>query len=215
MASPTRPDAPVSEAAPPSRWGRLRPVAGRQLWLLLELLALTGLVVAQPLLDVFGRAPDFLLFRQADARDIVALAITITLLPPLALWGLDLLAGLAGRRVQATVHLVLVAALFGLLGLQVAKKLASLHGAPLVAVGALAGFAGALVYAKTPAVRSWLHYLSPAPLVFLLIFLLVSPAAAVLKPAPAPVAAPASTSACTRTSPACRNVPPGIATRPR
>ena len=191
MASHTRPDAPPSEAAPPSRWGRLRPVASRQLWLLLELFALTGLVVAQPLLDVFGRAPDFLLFRQADARDIVALAIAITLLPPLALWGLDLLAGLAGRRVQATVHLVLVSALFGLLGLQVAKKLASLHGAPLVAVGAVAGIAGGLVYAKAPAVRSWLHYLSPAPLVFLLIFLLVSPVAAVLKPAPAPVAAPA------------------------
>jgi hypothetical protein len=65
--------------------------------LFVELFALTGFVVAQPLLDVIGRSPDFLLFRQADARDIVLLAVAITLLPPLALWALELLAGLLGR----------------------------------------------------------------------------------------------------------------------
>jgi Sulfatase len=181
----------------PSRWTRLRPVLGRQLGLFLELFALTGLAVAQPLLDVLGRAPDFLLFHEADARDIVALAVTITLLPALLLWGLDLLAGLLGRRVQAAVHLLLVAGLLGLLGLQVAKKVTPLRGPALVVVGVLTAAGAAVLYAKGPAVRLWLRYLSPAPVAFLLIFLLVSPVAALLKEPP-PAAAAAAPGATAR-----------------
>jgi hypothetical protein len=181
------------DPAPTGAWARLRPYLSRQLWLFLELFALTGLVVAQPLLDVLGRAPDFLLFRQADGRDIVALAIAIAVLPPLALWGIDLLAGLLGRRVQAAVHLVLVAGLIGLIGLLVAKKLTPLLGAGLVVVGVLAAIGGGLLYARSGALRLWLRYLSPAPLVFVLVFLLMSPAASLLKAAPtAAAAAPGS-----------------------
>jgi len=175
----------------PSHWTRLRPVLGHQLWLFLELFALTGLVVAQPLLDVLGRAFDFLLFHQADARDIVVLAVTITLLPPLILWSLDVLAGLLGRRIQAAVHLLLVAGLLGLLGLEVAKKVTPLRGPALVVVGVLSGAGAALLYATGPAVRLWLRYLSPAPVAFLLIFLLVSPVAALLKAPPTAAAAAA------------------------
>jgi Sulfatase len=180
----TTPDQP-----PPGRLTRLRSLAGSQLVLFLELFALAGLVVAQPLLEVLGDAPDFLLFRQADGRDIVALAVAIVLLPPLALWALDLLAGLLGRRAQAAVHLVLVAGLLGLLGLLVAKKLTPLLGVALAAAGVLAAVAGGLLYTRAPAFRLWLRYLSPAPLVFVLLFLLASPAASLLKAPPAPVAA--------------------------
>jgi hypothetical protein len=162
-----------------------------QLWPLLELLALTGLVVAQPLLDVIGRAPDFLLLRKADARDIVLLAVAITLLPPLALWGLELLARLLGGRVQRGLHLVLVAGLLGLLGLEVAKKATGLRGPWLLAVGVLVGLGGGLLYGRGPVFRTWLRFVWPAPAVFVLVFLLVSPAAQLLKAAPAPTAQPA------------------------
>ena len=106
----------------------LRALAGRQLWPLLELFVLAGFAVAQPLLDVIGRSPDFLLFLQADAKEIALLAFTITFGPPLVLWGLELLAGLAGRRVQRAVHLALVGGLMAVLGLEVAKKLTPLRG---------------------------------------------------------------------------------------
>jgi len=161
-----------------------------QLWSFLELFALTGFVVAQPLLDVIGRSPDFLLFRQADARDIALLAVTITLLPPLVLWGLEAVAGLAGRRVQRLFHLTLVAGLLGLLGLEVAKKTTPLRGSALVVVGVLVGLGAGALYAKGSAFRLWLRYASPAPLVFLLVFLLVSPVAELVRPAPASAAEP-------------------------
>jgi hypothetical protein len=151
----------------------------------LELFALTGFVVAQPLLDVLGRSPDFLLFRQADSRDIVLLAVAITLVPPLVLWGIAVSAELLGRPAQRVVHLVLVAGLLGLLGLEVAKKLAPLRGPALAVVGGLAGLGGGLLYAKGRAFRVWLRFLWPAPIVFLLVFLLLSPAGQLLKPPPA------------------------------
>ena len=103
------------EPVRPMSWAWLWSLAGFRLWWLLELFALTGLVIAQPLLDVLGRSPDFFLFREADSRDIALLAVAITVVPPLALWALELLAGLCGRRAQRGVHLVLVAGLLGLI----------------------------------------------------------------------------------------------------
>jgi hypothetical protein len=177
-----------------------RPAVKRELWWLLELVALSGFVVAQPLLDVLGHSPDFLLFRQADSRDIVLLAVAITLVPPLVLWGVGLPAALGGARARRVVHLALIAGLLGLLGLQVAKKLAPLRGPALAVAAALVGLGGALLYQKRPALRMWLHFLWPAPIVFLLVFLLASPTAALLRPAPSPPPEAAG---------AARNIRPG------
>jgi Sulfatase len=185
LAVPAGADVPA-EAVPVER---ARPMRWARLWWLLELFALTGLVVAQPLLDVIGRSPDFFLFRKADSRDIVLLAVAITLVPPLVLWALELLADPLSRRVRRAVHLVLVAGLLGLLALEVAKKATPLRGPALVVVGVLVGLAGGLLYARTLAVRLWVRFASPAPVLFLTLFLFVSPTAQLLKP-PGSVAAP-------------------------
>jgi Sulfatase len=168
----------------PSRRQRQRSVVGDQLMAFFDLFALAGFVVAQPLLDVLGRSPDFLLFRQADARDIVLLAVAVTLAPPLALGAVEVLAGLLGQRIRRLVHQALVAGLLGLLGLEVAKKLTPLRGPALVAVALLAGLGGGLLHVKGAAFRLWLHWLWPAPIVFLLVFLLLSPAAELLRSTP-------------------------------
>ena len=180
-----------------TRWGTVRALAGRELWAFLDLLALAGFVVAQPLLDVLGKSPDFLLFRQADAHDIVALALAITLLPPLALWALEVVVGAAGRRPRQAAHLALVAGLLGLLGLEAAKKLTPLRGPVLALAGAVVAVAGGLLYARLPVVRLWLRFLYPAPVVFLLAFLLLSPAAELLRPPPAAASAPPAPAAPT------------------
>jgi hypothetical protein len=104
VASATQTHSSPAETPQPGRRTRRWSFVRGRLWSFVELFTLTGFVVAQPLLDVIGRSPDFLLFRQADTRDIALLAVTITLLPPLALWALELLAGLLGREVQRVVH---------------------------------------------------------------------------------------------------------------
>jgi hypothetical protein len=119
----------------------------------------------------------------------VLLAVACTLVPPAVLGAVEVLAGLPGRRLRRVLHLTLVAGLVGLLGLEAAKRVTRLDGPALMAVGLLAGLGGGLLYAKGAAVQRWLRWLWPAPIAFLLVFLLLSPAAELLRSPPAPAAA--------------------------
>jgi Sulfatase len=162
------------------------------LWLgLVELLALTGLAVAQPLLDVTGKAPDFFLLHRADRTQILLLVAAIVLVPPALLWAAELLVyALAGQRAQQLVHQLVVTGLFCVLALEVAKKLTGLRGRRLLLVALVVGVAAGLVYARWAALRLWLRYLAPAPLVFALVFATLSPAAKLVLPTPSATEGP-------------------------
>ena len=58
-----------------------------------ELLALAGLAVTQPLLDVFGKAPDVFLFREADRSDIIAFAFVVALVPAVGATAVEMVRG--------------------------------------------------------------------------------------------------------------------------
>jgi hypothetical protein len=162
-----------------------RPVARRErLWAFFELFALVGFVVAQPTLDVLGKAPDFFLFRRADRLDILVLVLAVTVLPALGLWLAEQLAGLAGEGARRAVHLLMVAGLLAVLALEVGKNLTSVRGPGLVAIGLAGGVLGGLAYAKWSGLKLWLRYLAPAPLVFALVFLLISPVSKLVLPQP-------------------------------
>ena len=142
-----------------------RPVARRErLWAFFELFALVGFVVAQPTLDVLGKAPDFFIFRRAGRAEILILVLAVTLLPALGLWLAEQAAGLAGERARRTVHLLMVGGLLAVLALEVGKNLTSVRGPGLVAIGVAGGVAGGLLYANWDAFKLWLRYLAPAPL---------------------------------------------------
>jgi Sulfatase len=161
-----------------------RPVPAGLWWALLELFALTGLAVAQPLLDVTGKAPDFFLLHRAGRAQILLLVALIVLAPAVGLWGGQVLAWLvAGERARRLVHLATVTGLFCLLGLEVAKKLTPLRGRRLLVAALVIGLAAGLVAARWAAVRLWLRYLAPAPLVFALVFATLSPTAELILPA--------------------------------
>ena len=115
------------------------------LWALVELFVLSGFAIAQPLLEVTGKSPDFFLFRRADRLDIVLLVLGVTLLPALFIWGFEVAVGLVSETVRRLLHLAAVSGLFSLLAIQVAKKLTDLRGprwwrspwSPALAAGAL------------------------------------------------------------------------------
>jgi sulfatase-like protein len=165
-------------------WSRV--VDRGQLWFLLELFVLTGFVIAQPLLDITGKAPDFFIFRRADRADMLLLIAIVTLLPALALWVVELIAALAGAAVRQIAHVVIVTWLLAVLALEVGKKLLPLRGSVLVLVAAAVALAVGFLYVKQRWLRLWLRYLAPAPLVFVLLFATVSPSAKLLLPASAP-----------------------------
>ncbi|MDW5322694.1 sulfatase-like hydrolase/transferase [Plantactinospora sp. KLBMP9567] len=185
-AGPAPDDAPPTDAAPLA--GSRRRVESRAL---VEIVALCGLVITQPLLDVTGKSPDFFLFHGAGRRDILLLVAAYTVLPPLVLWGTGAVLGLLGRRVagparggavRAVLHTVTLGLLLAALAIQVGKQLTPVRGAPLVVLAVAGGAAGAYAYRRWQVTGQVLRVAAVGPLVFVLLFVFASPASAVVLP---------------------------------
>lgn len=142
-----------------------------------HLAVLWGFAIVQPLLHLLGDNAEFFVARGAPGGDIVAFAVGLTVGPPLVLWLFELLVGgVAGARARLGAHLAFTAALAALLVLQFAKRLGG-DTAPwlLIAASVLVGVALAAAYWRASEVRSFLSVLSPAPVLFLALFLFFSP----------------------------------------
>ena len=169
---------PKTGADPRGQGGRL----GSGILALLELLALCGLALAQPALDAVGRSPDFLLFHRLNPGEVLLLVAVLALLPPLALWAVEAAAGLAGPRARRATHALLVAGLMVVLAVQVGKHLTGLRGPVLAAAASAAGLLATAVCLRSRLARQVLRAASPAPVVFAALFLLASPASALVVP---------------------------------
>ncbi|HZC12840.1 MAG TPA: hypothetical protein VE270_02365, partial [Thermoleophilaceae bacterium] len=116
---------------------------------------LSAFACAQPLFDLLGRTPEFFATRGSGAGEIIALGLTLVLVPPALLVGIELIGGLIDRRVRRGLHLAFVSALVALLALQAIQGVAEGGGLALVALALVLGAAGALAYARAPVVRSF------------------------------------------------------------
>lgn len=147
---------------------------------LLELAAVTGIALAQPMLDITGASPDFFLFYGAGRGDILTIVAIFVLVPPLALWLIGMATGLAGARVRRAVHVVTLGALLALLALQVGKQLLPVRGWPLAVAAAPVGAALALAYWRWEPAKQVVRLAAIGPVAFTLLFVFVSPASAVV-----------------------------------
>jgi hypothetical protein len=146
------------------------PVAG------LHLGALSALAVAQPLFDLISKNPDFLVARALIGWQVVALGLVLVLVPPLLALGLEALVGIVSRPLRAVAHLFLVALFVALVAIQALKDIApGSASAVLILIAASLGVLAAVAYAHASALRSFVTVLSPAPALFLAIFLFFSP----------------------------------------
>jgi hypothetical protein len=136
-----------------------------------QLAVLSAFALAEPLLDVLGKNPEFFAIRRSTSTQIVLFALAVTLLPPLALLAVELLVGVVSRAAADALHLVFVAGLVAVIALHVLTNDSSLSGAAALAIAAGAGVLGALLYRRAPPVGSFLTVLAPAPLIFLALFL--------------------------------------------
>jgi hypothetical protein len=138
----------------------------------LHLAVLWSFAIAKPLFDVLADSPDFFVARGNTGADIVIFSIALVLLPPT---GLILLEALAAPlpQLRRGLHLLFVAGLAGAFALQLFDDAFGGSAVPLV-LGAGAGVACAFAYERVRAVPTVLTVLGPAPLVFLLLFLLGS-----------------------------------------
>ena len=140
-----------------------------------HLAVLSGFALAQPLFELLADNPEFLAARGSTSAEIVFFAVCLTLVPPALLLLVEALLGLLDPRLRAGAHLVFAALLSALVAIQALEKATELSSPLLVVLALLMGAALAGAYALLRPIASFLTVLTPAPLVFLALFLFVSP----------------------------------------
>ena len=173
------PAASPARGARPGRW---------ELLAFLELCGLCGLVVTQPVLDVVGRSPDFLVLHRLSRLEVVLLAAAFAVLPPVLLWLAGVAARLAGWWPRRAAHAVTVTILLVALAMEAGKQLLPLRGRWLALLAGLSGLALSALYLRFDALRRVARVAAVGPLVFALLFLLVSPVSGLVLPGGGPAA---------------------------
>jgi sulfatase-like protein len=159
----------------PARETRRREGVRRALWDYAHLAVLSTFALAQPLFDLLGQNPEFFAARGAPALDILSFSLLVVVAPPALLLAVELLGGLVHARLRQALHLTFIAVLVALVAVQALKKAIDAADLPLIVLAAVAGILAATAYARSEPVRSFMSVLSPAPIVFLALFLFVSP----------------------------------------
>ena len=148
----------------------------------LHLAVLWAFAFAQPLLDLLGDTPEFFVARGNTRGDILLLAVGAGAGPAARA---DRSRGPGRARVGAPARMrctwCLVAALTAAFVLQLIKDV-SVRSALLLAAALAVGALAALAYERTAAGPAVLTVLSPAPLVFLFVFLVLSPVSKLVLP---------------------------------
>ncbi|CAN5799151.1 hypothetical protein BH20ACT4_BH20ACT4_09600 [soil metagenome] len=141
----------------------------------LVILGLSGLAVAQPLLELFGDNPEFFVAGDYSSGQIVWFAVIITLVPPMVGSAVVGLASLVNRRVGDVAFAVVVAVFAAALVLAIVRSL-GIDAVILVAGLALLGSAGvAFLVVRTQGFRLLASYLAAANLAFAGMFVFMSP----------------------------------------
>jgi hypothetical protein len=145
--------------------------------LFLSAAAITALAVAQPLLDLLGRSPEFFTARAAPASDVVLLGLVLGLGIPLLVGMLVVVAHRLSPRAGRIAHAAVIAVFGALLTLAVLAH-TPVAGWPAwfaLAAAAAAGAGLALAYRRWAATREVLRYAAVAPAVVFVLFLMVAP----------------------------------------
>lgn len=138
---------------------------------------LSALAIVQPLLDLFGRNPEFFVAGNYSTSQIVWFALGITLLPPLVAVALTAVATVIDERAGTAVFAVACTVFGGLFTMALLERV-GVDQVVVVFVLALAAGVGIAVLAlRTLPGRLLLSYLAVANVAFVGLFLFASPTA--------------------------------------
>ena len=144
---------------------------------LIELFGLSAIAIAQPVLDVFGRAPEVFLQVDASPTDLWWFAIMVAFAPPIALAVVETIVRRAfGARVGFALHLGFIALLVGLIAIRGLRIATGIEGPSLFVLGAITATLMTIMRVRFAAVRTWLRYAAFAPVLFAAAFVFTSPA---------------------------------------
>jgi hypothetical protein len=137
-----------------------------------HLLALSGLAVTGPLLNLLGGNPAFFAAHEMTRWEVIGFALIVALVPALVLAAIEALVGLASTRARDVLHLVFIGFLGAVAALQFVRNIdAPAAIALLIAVAIGAGIAA--LYRSKEGVRTAFGYLALAPIFFVFSFLFI------------------------------------------
>ena len=146
----------------------------------LHLLALFQVAIAYPVYDLLSRNPEFFVARQSQAGDIWFVALALSFVLPLGLFGLQLVLTRINLYLGRTIYLLLIAILFLLLGLSASQN--ALDGPAHLVFGVAFCLLLTEVYWRTGVGRLFVSFLSPAIFLVPALFLLNEDVASLLRP---------------------------------
>ena len=141
----------------------------------LHLATLFGFAVAQPLLDLIGQHPEFLVAHGIRPLSLFAFVFCLGIGVPLSGWGVLFLLDQISRRVETVTAVFFIVMLSGLMALQVLDQVISAPSPLLITEAVGVGLGLGWAYSSLPRLRYFLTVLSPSILVFLVVFLFRSP----------------------------------------
>lgn len=151
-------------------------------------IALFALGIARPLLDLLGRNAEIFVAHSTSSFDVVALAVGLTLLVPLAAAAVVLLASAVHRTlggVLLALGITAMVAAFVVSTVRIADPDGATPGWLAIAIALAAGAAFAVVYRRSGNVRGVLRVAALVAPVVALMFLFMTPAHRVVFPASA------------------------------
>jgi hypothetical protein len=140
-----------------------------------HLTVLWAFAVVEPLFVKLSANAEFFVARGNTSSDIIVFALALTLGPPLVLTAVTLVARLIWAPLAGGLYAFFVGVLGAALAVGVFKKVVPDESAVLLPAGAAAGAGIVVGYRHAATARRFLTVLTPAPAVFLAIFLLASP----------------------------------------
>ena len=137
---------------------------------------LSGLAVAQPVLDLLGKNPTTFRFNRIESTGVALFALGIVVIPPLALWAVGEGARAVHERLGRLVHAATIGILGAMFAVLVTKSLTTGTAATAL-MGLVGGSAAVAANERLPAFRSWSRLLSVTNPMFLALFLFATPVA--------------------------------------
>jgi hypothetical protein len=147
-----------------------------------QLLAASSFALAQPLFDLLGKNAEFFATRGSTPSDIVVFALVVTFAPALVLLVVELSIAAVSRRGGLALHVLFLAALGAIFGIQTLKRLGLDGTSALISGAVVIGVAVGLAFWRLAPARSFLTVLVAAPFVFLGVFLFDTPVEKLLFP---------------------------------
>lgn len=138
----------------------------------LHIFALSSMAVAQPLLDIIARNPEFLIAQKVSLADLLILIALVSAIIPTLLVAPGQLLKRLSPKASIFISTGTIGALVALLLLMLFKSIPSLPDAGLLMISAVGGIGFVFFYARQKSLRMFCSYLSPVIIVVPVIFLL-------------------------------------------